>query len=141
MNFFCCSCVGFHLLSSCLVSRESSFRDTPCFFSSHGRNWSRLSLQPQCGLSPQTWECSTVPCKTPGACLVPKSCPRRNWSALNQQRCSAPIQTLLETQRLQFFMLYAKLQRTALSVVKSRHALGSPGCLSGCSFVGHYAEQ
>ena len=54
--------------------------------------------------------------------LVPKSCPRRNWSALNQQRCSAPIQTLPETQRLQLFMLYAKLQRTDFSVVKRRLA-------------------
>ena len=44
----------------------------------------------------------------PGACLVPKSCPRRNWSALNQQRCSAPIQTLPETQRLQLFMQNCK---------------------------------
>ena len=73
--------------------------------------------------------------------LVPKSCPRRNWSALNQQRCSAPIQTLPETQRLQFFMLNAKLQRSAFSVVKSRLALGSPGWLFGCSFVRHHPEH
>ena len=135
MNFFCCSCVGFHQLSSCLVRRESSCRDAPCFFSNHGRNWSRLSLQPQCGLSPQTWECSTVPCKTPGAWFRRAA---RGGTGPHSTNNAALLQyRLSQRPRDCNYLCFMKNCKGPTSQW-SREGLLEP---FGCSFVGHHAEN